>query len=112
MKNYKMKDSKIKDEKNKIKDEKNKIKDEKNKIKKIKKQVGSGDVISASIQLVDSLISFGDSVFTEINHITDIKKQMGEGASAKQGVPNVMEGPPKFNEPKLPPRKYPEKIFS
>ena len=81
------------------------------KINKIKKQVG-GNIIRASIQLVDSLISFGDSVFSEINYITDIKKQMGEGASAKQGVPNVIEGPPKFNAPKLPLRKYPEKIFS
>ena len=108
MKNHKIKDSKIKN--NEIKNDEIK----KNKIKKnkIKKQVGSGNVISASIDLVDSLISFGNSVFTEINYITDIKKQMGEGASAKQGVPNVMEGPPKFDDPKLPPRRYPEKIYS
>lgn len=100
MKNYKMKDSKMKNKNNK------------NKKDKIKKQVGSGDVISASIDLVDSLISFGSSVFTEINYITNIKGQMAEGASAKQGVPNVIEGPPKFNEPILPPRRNPEKIYS
>ena len=124
---YEIKNETKNETKNKIKNEtkyetkyetKNKTKYEtknkttkKIKINKIKKQVG-GNIIRASVQLVDSLISFGDSVFSEINYITDIKKQMGEGASAKQGVPNVIEGPPKFNAPKLPLRKYPEKIFS
>ena len=103
MKKCKIKDSEI------IKDE---IKNNKIKNNKIKKQVGSGNVISASIDLVDSLISFGNSIFTEINYITNMKGQMAEGASAKQGVPNVMEGPPKFNEPKLPPLTNPEKIYS
>lgn len=103
--------------KNKNKMKNNEIKNnDKNKMKnnnkdKIK-QIGSGDVIHASIDLVDSLISFGHSIFTEINYITNIKGQMAEGASAKQGVPNVMEGPPKFNEPVLPPRSSVEIIFS
>jgi hypothetical protein len=124
MKNPKIKDSEIKNNEI-IKDEIKRYKIKNDEIKnyeiikkdeikkiKIKKQVGSGDVISASIDLVDSLISFGNSVFTEINYITDIKGQMAEGASAKQGVPNVIEGPPKFNDPILPPRTRPEKIYS
>lgn len=72
------------------------------KIKKPKLNVqDGGDIISASIDLIDSFISLGESVFTEIGSLTQIGSQINNGAAPSPGTPNVISGPPPFNAPPL-----------
>ena len=73
----------------------------KNNNKKNKVKQNGGNVIQASIDLVDSMKSLGKSIFDEIKSITHIKNDMNSAATSTQSTPNVINGPPKFNAPKL-----------
>ena len=68
----------------------------KNKVKQ-----NGGNVIQASTDLVNSIRSLGASIFNEIKSITNIKNDMNSAATSTQSTPNVINGPPKFNAPKL-----------
>lgn len=72
--------------------------------KKVKKQVkkqSGGDVISASIELIKSMVGLGDSIFNEITSITNIQSDINNAASPSPGVPNQLGGPPPFNKPAI-----------
>ena len=66
---------------------------------KSKGQIGGTDVISASSDLINSMVSFGNSIFTGLSSITNIQQDINNGPSAK-GLPPI-QGPPPFNPPKL-----------
>ena len=68
--------------------------------KKIK-QKGGSNIIDASIDLIKSMKALGDSIFYEIAAITNIKNDIDNAATPSQGTPNVMSGPPTFNQPNL-----------
>jgi hypothetical protein len=72
----------------------------KNKLHKLNNQEG-GDVISASIDLINSFISLGGSIFTEVDSLTHISSQINNGAAPSPGTPNVINGPPPFHPPPL-----------
>lgn len=69
--------------------------------KKRIKQNGGENIIQASVDVVTSMVSLGSSIFNEIKEITNIKKELSNGVVTEPGTPNVMNGPPKFNAPKL-----------
>jgi len=77
------------------------MKYKKNKLHKLRKQKGGEDVISASIGLINSFISLGGSIFTEVSSLTQIGSQINNGAAPAPGTPNVIKGPPPFNAPPL-----------
>ena len=64
-------------------------------------QNGGADVVSASIDMINSMIGLGKSIFTEINSITNIQSDINNGASPSQGTPNQINGPPPFKSPTL-----------
>ena len=67
-----------------------------------KKQKGSGqDVIGATINLVDSMIDLGKSIFGEIKTLTHMGDDINSAASPSSGTPGQIEGPKEFNEPNL-----------
>lgn len=74
------------------------------KIKKIKKNIkqkgGLIDIISATVNIVKSMISLGDNIFTEINEITNIKNSINNGVSST-GIPNNSVPSPTFTAPSL-----------
>jgi hypothetical protein len=80
-----------------------KVKDQK-KTKKTKKtnlriQEG-GNVIRASIDLINSLQDLGKSIFTEINAITNISSDINTVAASQKNTPNdSISGPPSFKAP-------------
>ena len=67
--------------------------------KKIK-QVGGNDVISASTDLIQSMVSLGKSIFVEIDSITHMSSQLNNGTSSSN-VPNAQQSPPAFKAPAL-----------
>jgi hypothetical protein len=74
------------------------------KIKKNKntnKQIGGADVISASVDLINSMKTLGRTIFTEITSITNIQNDINNVASPSRGTPNVISGPPPFHPPKM-----------
>jgi hypothetical protein len=83
---------------NKIKDKiKDKKKDKKKEIK-TKKQNG-GDIISASTDVVKSMVDLGKSIFTSIDSIVNIGSQI-DSVSKQTALPTV-QGPPQFNRPNI-----------
>lgn len=66
-----------------------------------KKQKGAGNVVSASIEMVDSMIDLGRSIFTEIKEITEMKSQLSQGSAPSSGIPNQTSSSPSFSAPKL-----------
>jgi len=71
-------------------------------VKKVKiynKQYGGDDVISASIDVINSMKSLGQSIFNEIYSITNIQQQINN-VSQVTAIPTV-SGPPSFNAPGL-----------
>lgn len=66
--------------------------------KKINKQNG-GNVINASIDLINAMTELGTSIFTEIRAITNIQHDLNNGVASSKGIPNNTEGPPKFKPP-------------
>jgi hypothetical protein len=83
-----------------------KVKDQTKKTKKTKKidlkiQEG-GNVIQASIDLINSLKDLGKSIFTEINSITNISSDINTVAASQKNTPNdSISGPPSFKSPDL-----------
>lgn len=76
----------------------------KNKTKKLRSKViqsGGEDVIGATINMIESMIGLGKSIFTEIDSITHIQSDINNGASPSPGTPNQLNGPPPFNAPPL-----------
>ena len=66
-----------------------------------KKQHGGNDVVSATINLIDSMVDLGKSIFGEIKSLTNISSDINNGAAPSPGTPGQIQGPPNFNEPKL-----------
>ena len=61
-----------------------------------------GNVIRASIDLINSMKDFSKSIFTEIHAITNIKSDIDSVAASQKNTPNnSISGPPKFNQPNL-----------
>ena len=71
----------------------------KKKVRKIKQK--GGDVIGASVDLIDNMTSLGRSIFGEITSITHVQDDINNVATPTQGTPNVISGPPSFNPPKI-----------
>jgi hypothetical protein len=69
--------------------------------KKKTKQNGGDNVISASADLIKSMKSLGNSIFTEISSITNIQNDIDNAASPSPGTPSVINGPPQFIKPNL-----------
>lgn len=65
------------------------------------KQIGGADVIHASVDLINSMKNLGHSIFNEITAITHIQSDINNVASPSRGTPNVISGPPPFNQPKM-----------
>lgn len=65
---------------------------------KYHKQKG-GDVVGASMELVNSMIDLGNSIFTEISAITNISSDIN-GMTSNEGVPNILSSP-SFTAPQL-----------
>jgi hypothetical protein len=64
-----------------------------------KKQHGGNNVVSASIDLINSMIDLGKSIFTEIDAISNVGNQLNNGA-----FPNALpksQSPPQQVHPKL-----------
>jgi hypothetical protein len=77
-------------------------------VKKINKKLrskviqnGGENVIGASIDMIRSMIGLGQSIFDEINSITNIQSDISNAASPSPGTPNQINGPPPFNQPQL-----------
>jgi hypothetical protein len=66
-----------------------------------KKQHGGNDVVSATINLIDSMVDLGKSIFGEIKSLTNISSDINNGAAPSPGTPGQIQGPPNFDEPKL-----------
>jgi len=76
----------------------------KSKRKKLRSKViqsGGDNVISASINMINSMVGLGQSIFTEIKSITHIQSDINNGASPSPGTPNQVNGPPPFKAPPL-----------
>ena len=80
---------------------KNNIKSRTKKLRTKIIQSGGDNIIDASINMINSMIGLGQSIFTEINSITNIQSDINNGASPSQGTPNQINGPPPFNAPPL-----------
>ena len=66
--------------------------------KKLNKKNG-GNVINASVDLIKSMTELGSSIFIELKSITNIHHDLNNGAASSSGIPNNIEGPPKFKPP-------------
>lgn len=77
------------------------IKSKTNKLHSKVIQSGGENVIGASINMIESMIGLGKSIFTEINSIVHIQSDINNGASPSPGTPNQLNGPPPFNAPPL-----------
>lgn len=77
-----------------------KVKDQK-KTKKTNLRIQEGgNVIQASIDLINSLQDLGKSIFTEINAITNISSDINTVAASQKNTPNdSISGPPSFKAP-------------
>jgi hypothetical protein len=64
-------------------------------ITKLKKQKGGTDVVTASIDVINSMIGVGKSIFAEINSIANIKNDI-DNVSQQTDIPgsNVQSPPP------------------
>jgi hypothetical protein len=70
-----------------------------------KKQKGGSskfDVVGASISLVESMVYLGEDIFKEIDAITNIQRDINNGPSASNTMPQT-QGPPAFTAPSLTP---------
>jgi hypothetical protein len=65
----------------------------------LKKQIG-GDVFRAMGNLLTSMTDLGKSIFTEVKSITNIQSDINN-VSAREGIPNNLNGPPPYNGPNL-----------
>jgi hypothetical protein len=68
-----------------------------------KKQKGGTnkfDVVDASVNLIESMVYLGESIFKEIDAITNIQNDINNGPTATNSVPQV-QGPPPFTAPPL-----------
>ena len=83
---------------NKIKKQIKTKKENKKKDNKTKKQNG-GDIISASTDVVKSMVDLGKSIFTSIDSIVNIGSQI-DSVSKQTALPTV-QGPPQFNRPNI-----------
>ncbi len=59
----------------------------KHKTKKTKNLKGGGDIVTASINMINSMIGLGDSIFSEIRDIKNIPSDINNVASTTS-VPN------------------------
>ena len=67
----------------------------------MKKKQKGGDVLGASLDLIRSMRNLGNSIYIQIDAITDLSGDINRATAPVSGTPNVIEGPPKFEEPKL-----------
>ena len=64
------------------------------------KQYGGEDVISASSDLINSMVALGKSIFFEIDAITHISSDINNVSQQTAATPTV-SSPPPFNPPNL-----------
>jgi len=69
------------------------------KTKKQNNKQNGGDIISASTDVVKSMVDLGKSIFTSIDSIVNIGSQI-DNVSKQTALPSV-QGPPKFNRPNI-----------
>ena len=62
-------------------------------------QKGGVDIISASGDVINSMVDLGKSIFTEIHSIVNIQSDINN-VSQQTAIPTT-QGPPQFNQPKL-----------
>ena len=68
-------------------------------IKKKKKQKGGTDVVTASVDVINSMIGLGKSIFTEINSIANIKNDI-DNVSQQTDIPgSSVQSPPPVQSP-------------
>ena len=67
---------------------------------KIIKQNGGNNVVSASVDLINSMIDLGKSIFVEIDSISNIGNQLSNGAFPGE-FPAKNQSPPKQSFPNL-----------
>ena len=67
----------------------------------MKKKQKGGDVISSSMDLIRSMKGLGASIYNEIEAISQLSGDMNKATAPVTGTPNVVEGPPPFNEEPL-----------
>ena len=70
-------------------------------MKKSKQKGGTQDVVTASVNMIKSMVTLGETMFKEMSSITNIQSDINNAASPSVGTPNVIDGPPKFHAPKL-----------
>jgi hypothetical protein len=63
-------------------------------------QNGGDNVIDASIDIINSMIALGQSIFTEIDSITHIQSDINNVSKTTSAIPTV-SSPPQFNPPSL-----------
>jgi len=72
------------------------------KSKKYKKQIGgSDDVVGATINLINSMIDLGKSIFGEIDTLTHMGDDINKASAPSSGTPGQIEGPKEFKAPEL-----------
>ncbi len=64
-------------------------------------QNGGTNVVTATVDVINSMIGLGQSIFSEINSITHIQSDINNAASPSPGTPNQVNGPPPFKAPPL-----------
>ena len=77
--------------------------------KKNKKYIGGNDdIVKSSINLINSMITLGDSIFDEVKSITHIGKdidtvnsQTNEKSTGNSAITDPVQGPPAFQSPNL-----------
>lgn len=89
-------DEKIKNNKN---DKKQVIKNKKVE-SKIKTQAG-GNVVKASMDVINSFKNLGNSIFKEIHSLTNMQSDINTVGDSQKNTPNDINGPPPFNQPNL-----------
>ena len=68
-------------------------------ITKLKKQKGGTDVVTASIDVINSMIGVGKSIFAEINSIANIKNDI-DNVSQQTDLPgSSVQSPPAVQSP-------------
>jgi hypothetical protein len=65
-----------------------------------KKIYKGGDVVRASLDVIDSMKSLGNSIFNEIRSITNIQSDINN-VSERTAVAPTVSSPPPFNAPNL-----------
>lgn len=92
-------DKKTKNDK-KIKNDKKQVIKNKKVESKIKTQAG-GNVVKASMDVINSFKNLGNSIFKEIHSLTNMQSDINTVGDSQKNNPNDINGPPPFKQPNL-----------